>query len=144
MIGEHLYQLSASDELGNPLIQRYATRTIVSGLVTPIVCGAPVIPQDQALLLDYFQIDWIAGGAQTITLAELVVFADGSLDERTGDLVEIRSPGGQNLSDRRRVGSIIMPGEQIVGIGTFSGAVAANQVTMSLWGKLIPRGNLFK
>jgi hypothetical protein len=140
MIGEWLYQLNPKDAAGQAVLQRVHQRVTNSQAAATVAVASAAVPQDVVFVVTQMTTAYTPGGAQTVTNVEV---AGPESNPVPGDFIRtLQAAGAARHYDSRQVSILLMPGEQLTAIGTFSAGASANVVTMVLHGFYLPRGNL--
>lgn len=140
MFGEWLYQLTAKDNAVAPVLQRVHQRVQVSQAAATVAASTAAVPQDMVFWIQHITTSYTPGGAQTVTNVEV---AGPESNPVPGDLIRsLQAAGASRHYDTRQVSLLLMPGEQLTAIGTFSAGAIANVVVIVVHGFYLPRGNM--
>lgn len=144
-IGDYLYQLTAKDEVSGPAIQRFSFLSSQAVAAVTLQAGFTV-PLGYCLLLDEFTVLGQGGGAQTLNVLQVDLFADDSLNQRLHFFdAQTAAPiaaGGVSRTMSRTTRCILYPQEQFHALATFSAGAVANTLVASALGRLIPKANI--
>jgi len=142
MIGEYLYQLRARDDQVTPLDLLCQRDNFIASAVT--LTTLYVVPTDKVLRLQNVFHHSVGGAAQAPTVVTIRIVDPVTLNA-FADLFVTTGPvlvGLQNFTSLFGLDTYVHPGFGIRFQTTFAAGAVANQITTTLMGFLMPRGNI--
>lgn len=141
MLGDFLLYSLAPMELSQPVYQRpiWSITTILNNAT---IQGQFVVPDDKIAILQDFAFIAQGGGGQTVTTMQARIFADDGLNQ-TNHFLEstVALAVATRTVTRSLFNPVVMPGEVIHAIATFSAGAVNNTFVFTVMGLLLPKGN---
>lgn len=143
MFPGHLYQFQYLKDWSGPVLERFMDRLDASAVANVVTALGLAVPNDRVLCLTALGLNTNPGAGQQLNRWDMGVRRDinqrlavSSVDQNASAL-----PSGLDYGGFWSGLVWVLPGEQLYATAQFDAGAVANEVQLSAFGMLIPRGN---
>lgn len=142
---EILFRLSRAPGSAGPLIELFSRRLVATASSTAVTASLAGPAKDKILVLTNATLGVDPGAAQAFTLLKISGRTPGGLtfqiiEEGQAAVADLRD--GLNWEGEIMIGGSGVENTSIIGEGVFDAGVASNKIVLSVFGYVIPRGNI--